>query len=377
MEKMKSRAMVLTGIRQMEMQEFDIPEVKADDGVLKVEMVGVCGSDPGFYSGKTKVPFPLIMGHEIVGRIYDIGEEKAKASGVKKGDLVVVENRFGCGKCRSCIIGDYAHCTDRMGYGVYYSCANKPHLFGAYSQYLYLPPRAMIHKIDESVPLEAAVLTTSVLGNNIRWLREVGQVSIGDTVVIAGAGQQGLAGTIVAKEAGAANIIVMGTSSTRSKKRLELAKEFGATHTICVDKEDPVEVIREITNGAMADVYMDVSGQPHNVEIASDLLRFHGNFVLPGLYGQHFPKLDLDKIVQKEINMYGVLAQSYGANEAAVKIIESRKYPIEKMVTHWFELEDAEKAVLLTGGEIKDEVDPIKCVICPNGIPEGRKATKL
>ena len=180
-----------------------------------------------------------------------------------------------------------------------------------------------------------------------------------------------------AMEAGADKIVVLGTSSSRSAKRLALAREFGATHTVCVDKEDPVEVIRDITNGAMADVYMDVSGQPHNVEIASDLLRFHGNFVLPGLYGQHFPALDLDKIVQKEINMFGVLAQSYQANEAAVKIIESRKYPIEKMVTHWFELEDAEKGVLLTAGELKDEVDPIKCVICPNGLPEGRKATKL
>ena len=377
MAKMMSRAQVLTGIRQMEMQEFEVPEVTDDDGILKVEMVGVCGSDPGFYSGKTKVPFPIIMGHEIVGRIYKIGKNKARNSGVKEGDRVVVENRFGCGKCRACLIGDYAHCVDRAGYGVYYSCANEKHLFGAYSEYLYLPPRAMIHKIDETVPLEAAVLTTSVLGNNVRWLREVGNVTIGDTVVIAGAGQQGLAGTIVAKEAGADKIVVMGTSSSRSAKRLALAREFGATHTICVDKEDPVEVIRDITNGAMADVYMDVSGQPSNVEIASDLLRFHGNFVLPGLYGQHFPKLDLDKIVQKEINMFGVLAQSYQANEAAVKIIESRKYPIEKMVTHWFELEDAEKAVLLTKGELKDKVDPIKCVICPNGIPEGRTATKL
>ena len=83
-----------------------------------------------------------------------------------------------------------------MGYGVYFACANPPYLWGAYSEYLYLPPRAMIHKIDESVPLEAAVLTTSVIGNNVRWLGEIGGVKLGDTVLIAGCGQQGLAGTL-------------------------------------------------------------------------------------------------------------------------------------------------------------------------------------
>ena len=65
MRKIMSRAAVLTGIRQMEMRDIPIPEIGAEDGLLKVEMVGVCGSDPGFYNGKTKVPFPLIMGHEI------------------------------------------------------------------------------------------------------------------------------------------------------------------------------------------------------------------------------------------------------------------------------------------------------------------------
>ena len=118
MRKMMSRAAVLTGIRQMEMRDIPIPEIGDEDGLLKVEMVGVCGSDPGFYNGKTKVPFPLIMGHEIVGRIEEIGANKAKMSGVKKGDRVVVENRFGCGKCKACIEGNYAQCVDRMGYRV-------------------------------------------------------------------------------------------------------------------------------------------------------------------------------------------------------------------------------------------------------------------
>lgn len=367
MQKMYSKAMVLTGIRKMEMQEFPIPEIKADDGLLKVEMVGVCGSDPGFYNGKTKVPFPLIMGHEIVGRIEEIGEEKAKSSGIKKGDRVVVENRFGCGKCKQCIIGNYSKCEARMCYGVYYSCENPPYLWGAYSEYLYLPPRAILHKIDEKVPLEAAVMTTSVVGNNIRWLREIGGVTLGDTVVIAGCGQQGLAATIVAKECGASQIIVLGTSTSYDLERMAMAKEYGATHTVYVDKEDSVDAICQITNGKMADIMMDVSGSPTSMEKSPDMVRTMGTIVTPGLYGPHYASMDFDKVVLKELKILGAHAQTYQSNEAAIKLIESGRYAFEKMVTHWFELEEAEKAVLTTAHEVKSDINPIKCVITPNG----------
>lgn len=74
--------------------------------------------------------------------------------GKDKGNRVVVQNRFGCGVCKQCITGNYEKCVDELGYGVFVSCAKPPHLWGAYSEYLYLPPRAMIHKISEDVPLE-------------------------------------------------------------------------------------------------------------------------------------------------------------------------------------------------------------------------------
>lgn len=359
-----SRAAVLTGIRKMEMQEFPIPEIGEDDGLLKVEMVGVCGSDPGYYRGKTKVPFPLIMGHEIVGRIEEIGEKKSKLSGVKKGDRVVVQNRFGCGVCKQCIMGNYEKCVDALGYGVFVPASKPPYLWGAYSEYLYLPPRAMLHKISEDVPLEAAVLATSVVGNCIRWVREIGECNVGDTIVIAGPGQQGLAATVVAKEAGA-RVVITGTG--RDAERLALAKEFGADYAINVDETDPLEFVRELTNGEMAEMFLDVTGSPRTLEGAIDYVGTFGRIVVPGLYGPHPASIDFDKVVFKQARFLGAHAQSYRADEAAVKLLESRKYPIEKMVTHKFSLDEAEKAVLTTGREIEGE-NPIKCVIMPNGV---------
>lgn len=357
------KAAVLTGIRQIEMQEFPIPEIHADDALLKVDMVGVCGSDPGYYSGKTKVPFPLMLGHEIVGTIEEIGEEKSRLSGVKKGDRVVVQNRFGCGVCKNCITGHYEKCTSALGYGFQVPCSKPPYLWGAYSEYLYLPARAMIHKIDKSVPLEAAVLTTSVIGNCIRWIRELGGCNVGETVVIAGPGQQGLASTIVAKECGA-RVILAGTS--RSASRLELAKEYGADYVVNTDETDLVEFVHNVTDGAMADIFMDVTGSTKILEMAAEIVGTFGRVLIPGLYGHKPAHIDFDKVVLKSIQMIGCHAQSYRANEAAVKLVESRKYPLEKMVTHKFSLEEAEKAILCTARELPGEY-PIKCVITPNG----------
>ena len=109
----KTRAMVVTAPGQLEMQEFDVPETGEEDGILKLELVGVCGSDPGIYRGKpgrAPRPYPIILGHEIVGRIEKMGRAAQKRHGVKEGDRVVVEYAFGCGQCSSCLAGRYTLC---------------------------------------------------------------------------------------------------------------------------------------------------------------------------------------------------------------------------------------------------------------------------
>lgn len=360
-----SKCAVITDIRKLELREYPVPEIGDDDGILKVDMVGVCGSDPEMFRGKSPCNMPFIPGHEITGTIYKIGKRKAKLSGVKEGDRVVVENRFGCGVCKHCLQGNYNKCVDSRGYGVFLSVDEEPHLWGAYSEYLYLPPRAMIHKIDPSVPMEAACLTTSVLGNCVHWAIERGNVTVGDTVVISGPGQQGLASTVVCKEAGASTVIVLGTS--QDKRRLDMAKELGADYTVNIEETDPVEFVKNLTGGDGADVFLDMSGNAKSLAIAPDCTRIFGTISTPGQYGMNKEvPIIMDKIIRKEINLNGCHAQSYHSNEVAVKIIESRKYPLEKLVTHKFKLEDAEKAILTAGREIPGE-DPIKVVITPNG----------
>ena len=359
--------MVLEAPGRMVLKEFPLPDIGPGEGLLRVEMVGVCGSDVGMYHGKaTRAPrpYPIIMGHEIFGTIAEMGEEASKRHHIKAGDRVIVEYTFGCGECFSCMNGDYIHCESYLNYGSMVSCKDPPHLWGAYSEYLYLPPRAMIHRVRGDLLPEIGVLICAVLGNAIRWLRMVGGVSPGDVVVIQGPGQQGLAGVIVAKEAGAERVIITGM--TKDSARFELAKIFGADEIIDIEKANPVEAVKEITRGRMADLVMDVTGNPKGAMSAIDLVKKKGTVILPGLYGMDKAiPLVLDKIIYKEVRIQGVFSHDFRSVIPAIQLAESRKYPLEKMVTHRFPLEDAEKAVKVAAGEIEGE-DPIKVVIVPH-----------
>lgn len=362
----KTHSMVLEAPRKMSLWEFEVPKIGPEDGLLKIEMAGVCGSDPGIYRGKTTRaprPYPIIMGHEVVGHIEEIGGSAAERRGLKVGDRVIIEHAFGCGQCTPCITGNYVRCESFLTYGSMISCKQPPHLWGAYGEYLYIAPRAMVHKVSEELPPEGAVLISAVLGNAIRWLRIVGGVSIGNTVVIEGPGQQGLAGVIVAKESGAQTIIITGL--TKDRTRLDLAKEFGATYCVNVEKENLFEFVKQVTAGKMADVVMDVTGRPEGAVNALDLVAKGGTIVVPGLYGGETEiPLPLDKLVFKEARLQGVYSHNIHSVVPAIALAESGRYPIEKMVTHRFPLEEAERAVRLVGGEIEEE-ELIKAVIIP------------
>ena len=356
--------MVLKGPKQLEMQTFDLPEIGEEDGLLAVERVGVCGSDPPIYSGRKtrgERPYPIIIGHEIVGRIVKIGKKAEKRLGVKEGDRAAMEYAFGCGVCDACMAGRYTLCERNYTYGSMISCKEPPHLFGGYSEYVYIHPRAMAHNIGEDVSPEAGVLICAVLGNSIRWLRHIGGVSIGQTVVIVGPGLQGISATAVAKESGADPIIVIGLS--RDQNRLETAKRFGADIIINSDKTDPVEAVRQITNGKMAELVMDVSASPTGAQLSLSLAGKGSKFVMPGLYKENV-SLDLNFAVVNEIQILGVFSHDFRAVRPAIKMVKKKNFPFEELISHCFPLEEAENAIKLVGGET-DEV-PLKVLINPN-----------
>lgn len=357
------RAVTLVAPNRIEIREYPIPEIPPDGGLVAVEMAGVCGSDVKYYHGKIELPLPIILGHEILGRVAKLGREAASIHGLKEGDRIILKGALGCGRCADCRRGAARFCKKRTSYGGRTSCANPPHLFGGFADYIYLAPDVLATKVSDYLPAEAAVLVGAVMANGFQWAVRQGGVKMGDFVLIQGPGQQGLACTFAARHAGAARIFISGIG--RDAKRLALAERFGAHRTINVEREDVVEVVRQETGGAMADVVVDVSGSPQAIRNSVECVRRQGTLVLGGLTGDStVTPLLMDKFVWGEIRLQGVFTADNDATEATIRLLESTKFPVEEMVSHIFPLEETERCIQAVGGELP-ELYPTKALIKP------------
>ncbi len=271
---------------------------------------------------------------------------------------------LSCRFCDMCLGGRYHLCRKRRIYS-YIPLADEPGLWGAYAQYMFLHANSILHKIDPELPPELAVIFNP-LGAGFRWAVEMPETRAGDTVVILGPGQRGLASVLACREVGAGQIIVTGLAADAAK--LQLAKDFGASQTIDVDNEDAKQRIRELTDGHGADVVVDVSSYATKpVADALDFVAPGGTVVLAGVKGfKPVPDFVSDKIVMKEIRIKGSIGVTSTGYESAIRLIESRKYPIERMTTHRFELRDAELAIRTLAREIPGEESIHSCLL-----PEG------
>jgi threonine dehydrogenase-like Zn-dependent dehydrogenase len=363
----KVRASVALTERRTEVREFDAPAIPADGGLLKVEKTGVCGSDWPYFLNYPKSKGPMILGHETVGFVTEIGANASARWGVKEGDRVALEEYLPCGHCHYCRTGEFRLCdaTDTVvGTGIRYGSTSinvAPSLWGGYSQYQYLHPNAVFHKVPAHVPAVQATLALP-LGNGVEWACLSGGVQLGEVVVIQGPGQQGLACVIAAKEAGAGMIIVTGL--TADSARLALAREFGAHHTIDVEQFDLLETVAELTNGHMADLVIDcASGGPAAVVTAIQTARKGGRILLCGRKGKPIPEFDSDYLFRKNLTVKGMRGHSYQAVEMAMQLIASGRYPLEKMCTHMFGLDNVLDALTTVGGE--GERNAIHCCVDP------------
>lgn len=341
-----SRAVVQTAPRTLELRELPLPEAGDDDGLLRVEACGICGSDYEQYEGVLPVRLPVVPGHEPVGRIERVGPRAAERWGVGEGDRVAVEALLPSAEG---LIGR----GGLSAYG-YLSVDLPPGLWGGFADYLYLAPNAVLHRIDPKIEPEIATLFNP-LGAGFRWAVAMPQLERGETIVVLGPGQRGLASVIAAREAGAGRVIVTGLAA--DERKLALAREFGADLTVNVESEDVRGIVREATDGRGADVVIDVTAYATEaVTQAIDLARRGGRVVLAGTKGQKpVAGFFSDRVVLKELTLLGALGVDYDGYDRAVRLIESGKYPLEKMHTHTVPLEEAERAIEMLAGKIPGE----------------------
>ena len=354
-------AMVQTERRKLEPRDVAIPDIDEDSALLRIEACGICGSDYEQFEGVLRTPMPAIPGHEPLGIIEKIGDRAAARWKVDVGDRVAVETMLSCRHCERCLEGSYHLCESRRIYS-YIPLSEPPGLWGAYAQYMYLAPNTIVHKVDNALPPEIAVIFNP-LGAGFRWAVELPKTRPGDCVVVLGPGQRGLASVIACREVGAGTIIVTGLEA--DSRKLALAREYGADHTIDVDNEDAKTRIREITAGRGADVVVDVTSYATKpVAEALSYVRPGGTIVLAGVKGyKPVEEFISDIIVMKEITIQGAIGVTSSGYRAAIRLLESGKIAFEKMHTHDFKLEEAELAIRTLAREIPDDESIHSCLI--------------
>ncbi|MGH3760080.1 zinc-dependent alcohol dehydrogenase [Actinophytocola sp.] len=362
-------AAVRTAARRTELRDFPKPELGEDSALLKVEVAGICGTDVKMYDSP---PFgePVIMGHENVGIVADAGPAFLARHRLAIGDRVFVEHYVGCYSCAWCRAGQYQHCEatdwrtnpDARRFG-YTTSENPGRLWGGFSEYMFLPWNAVLHKVPDGVDTELAGLVTP-LANGIEWALVDAGVRFGSTVLIQGPGQQGLSQVVACKRVGARNIIVTGTA--RDRARLDLAQDLGADHVLDVGDGDPLERIRSLTGGSGVDVVLDCTARAGTAPVLlgiEALTRRGGTLLVQGELAA-FPDFPMKKVTEKAITIKSARGHSYASCEHALELLRSDGHRLEPLTTHRFPLSGVDEAIRTLGGET-DAEDVIHVSLMP------------
>jgi len=356
-------AAVQTGDRRIEMMTLPVPdEIGEDEALLAVEGNGMCGTDWDQYLGAIgqATRYPVIDGHETVGRIARIGPRAAVRMGVTEGDRVALESTRPCGSCPPCVSGRWLYCDNRLIYGLT-SVNDPPGLNGGYAEYLWMRSNSRVHPLPDHLSVEDAVFFNP-LGSGFDWAVRIAGTQLGDTVLIMGPGQRGLACVVAAREAGAARIIVGGRGLRPWK--LDLARQLGATDVVNTDRQSVVYVVREVTDGAMADRAIDTT--PHAVKPVEDCigsLRAEGTLVLTANKENAVPNF-VARIISQALTVRGAYSVSEWAKRQAVRVLSSGRLDLSGVHTHTLPITELDQAMRILGGEVEGE-EPLHITVVP------------
>jgi erythritol/L-threitol dehydrogenase len=352
------KAVVCHGPEDYRLEELPVPRPGPGQALIRVEAVGICASDLKCYHGAAKfwgdgvrpayAESGAVPGHEFVGEVVDLDEEAASRWRVSIGDRVVSEQIVPCWRCRYCQRGLYWLCEPHVVYGF------KRERPGGMAAYMVIPAEAIVYQVAGSLPPAHAAFTEPLACG----LHAVDRADIhfGDVVVVAGCGPIGLSMVTGAAAKSPEAVIALDMSSTR----LEIARLCGATHTIDITKEDPLDSVRTLTDGLGADVYLEATGHPAAVPQGLNLLRKRGTFVE---YGVFAADVSADWTIISDDKELTVLGAHLGPHcwPTAIRMLESGRLPTDRIVTHELPLERFQEGLDL----VADGTQSIKVSLIP------------
>ncbi|MBP2113338.1 NAD(P)-dependent alcohol dehydrogenase [Paenibacillus silagei] len=343
---MKNRACYMTDLKQMAMKEIGMPVAQAGEVIVKLEVVGICGSDVHYLEhgriGDFVVNGDFILGHECAGEVVELGPG---VKHLKVGDRVALEPGVTCGQCEFCKSGKYNLCPDVQFLAT-------PPYHGCLMDYMAFPENMAFKLPDNVSSKEGALVEPLAVGLHAA---AQGGVKLGDRVVILGAGCIGLVTLLACKAYGATEIVVVDII----EKRLEAAMRLGATRVINARQEDVLEAVAAWTDGAGVDKVIETAGSEHTVKQTPYLVKRGGTIVLVGLAAKDIIDFDFMQIMFKEADIKSVFRYR-NLYPAAIGAIADGKIDVKGIVTHEFDFEETQQAFDYV---INNKEDVVKAVI--------------
>jgi L-iditol 2-dehydrogenase len=339
------KAVVYLGPGELSYQEVETPQVGPGELLVKTRAALTCGTDvKTFRRGHHLMQPPMLFGHEFAGDVAEVGEG---VTGFAEGMRVVAANSAPCNECYFCQHGRHNLCESIL------------FNWGAFAEYIRVPARIVntnLYEIPSDLRYEEAALLEPlacvVLGN------EAASISPGDTVVIAGGGGPiGLMHLQLARHNGARQAVVIDLKDSR----LQLAEELGATHTINPACEDPVQGVKDLTEGRGADVVIETAGVPEVWQLSLQLVRNGGTAVMfGGCPGGCQVSVDTDRIHYGELTIRGVFHHTPKTVARALQLLSDRVVKADSLITARVPLEDTQKALekVISGEAIKMAINP-------------------
>lgn len=340
------RVAIMEGIGKMGFTQRPIPTPKEDEVLVKLEYVGICGSDMHYYEtgaiGDFVVEPPFVLGHEPGGTVVEVG---SKVTHLKVGDRVALEPGKTCGHCRYCREGKYNLCPDVVFFAT-------PPVDGVFQEYVAHEADLCFKLPDNVSTLEGALIEPLAVGFHAAIQ---GDAHLGQKAVVMGAGCIGLVSLMALKARGVQEVYVVDVMD----KRLGKALELGATAVINGKKEDVVARLNQLTGGMGTDLAIDTAGSEFTVRQAIMAAAKGSTIVLVGYSRTGEMNMPTDFILNKELTLKSVFRYRH-IYPIAIEAVASGKVNLKGIVSNIFPLSDIQNAM---DESIRNKADIVKSVI--------------
>jgi L-iditol 2-dehydrogenase len=309
------------GVGFLELRDLAPPRPGPGEVLIEIKAVGVCGTDIHVLHDKFPYWPPVVLGHEFSGVIVELGPDTHY---YKVGDRVVGEpHTQACGHCYLCRTGNIQICPMKRspGWGI----------DGACTRYLKMPEK-LLHRIPDDMTYDTAALVEPT-ANTIHDVVERAKVIAGDFVVVLGPGPIGLLAAMTARAAGARHIVIVGAPADEAI-RLKKARDLGFNTVLNVAKDNPADVVKDLTNGLGADLVIECSGAAPAIASTVDLVRKMGRICAIGMTGKDNIAFPWDKAAFKVCEIIFNLSTSYTSWDRTINLIHTGRIPAQELITH-------------------------------------------